>query len=103
MNKQRRKQIADVIKQVEAVQAELESLLDDVQGIMDEETEYRDNIPENMQGGDRYEMADNACSELEAAHETLGNAKDSLEEVVSSLDSNNEAHRSRMDRTDFDF
>ena len=56
-------------------------------GIMDEETEYRDNIPENMQGGDRYEMADNACSELEAAHETLDNAKDSLEEVVSSLES----------------
>lgn len=47
----------------------------------------RDNIPENMQGGDRYEMADNACSELEAAHETLDNAKDSLEEVVSSLES----------------
>lgn len=40
-----------------------------------------------MQGGDRYEMADNACSELEAAHETLDNAKDSLEEVVSSLES----------------
>lgn len=32
-------------------------------------------------------MADNACSELEAAHETLDNAKDSLEEVVSSLES----------------
>mgnify|MGYP002703753094 FL=1 len=78
MNKQRRKQISEVISRVETVQAELESLLDDVQGIMDEETEYRDNIPENMQGGDRYEMADNACSELEAAHETLDNAKDSL-------------------------
>ncbi len=67
MNKQRRKQISEVVSRVESVQAELESLLDDIQGIMDEETEYRDNIPENMQGGDRYEMADNACSELEAA------------------------------------
>ena len=87
MNKQRRNQISEVVSRVESVQAELESLPDDIHGIMDEETEYRDNIPENMQGGDRYEMADNACSELEAAHETLDNAKDSLEEVVSSLES----------------
>lgn len=87
MNKQRRKQISEVVSRVEAVQAELESLLDDIQGIMDEEKEYRDNIPENMQGGDRYEMADHACCELEAAHETLDNAKYSLEEVVSSLES----------------
>lgn len=50
MNKQRRKQISEVVSRVESVQAELESLLDDIQGIMDEETEYRDNIPENMQG-----------------------------------------------------
>lgn len=87
MNKQRRKQIVDVISRVETVQAEMESLLDDIQGIMDEETEYRDNIPENMQGGDRYEMADNACSELESAYDTLDNAKDSLEDAVSSLES----------------
>lgn len=87
MNKQRRKQISEVVSRVESVQAELESLLDDIQGIIDEETEYRDNIPENMQVGDRYEMADHACCELEAAHETLDNAKDSLEEVVSSLES----------------
>lgn len=87
MNKQRRKQISEVVSRVESVQAELESLLDDIQGIMDEEKEYRDNIPENMQGGDRYEMADHACCELEAAHETLDNAKYSLEEVVSSLES----------------
>ena len=57
LNKQRRKQISEVVSRVESVQAELESLPDDIQGIMDEETEYRDNIPENMQGGDRYEMA----------------------------------------------
>lgn len=87
MNKQRRKEISEVVRRVEAVQAKMESLLDDIQGIMDEETEYRDNIPENMQGGDRYEMADNACSELESAHDMLEQSKDSLEDVVSSLES----------------
>lgn len=87
MNKERRKQINEVISRVGAVQAEMESLLDDIQSITDEETEYRDNIPENMQSGDRYEMADNACSELESAHDTLEQSKDSLEDVVSSLES----------------
>lgn len=87
MNKQRRKEIQEVVKRVEAVQAEIESLLDDIQGITDEETEYRDNIPENMQGGDRYEMADHACCELEAAHDTLEQANDSLADAVSSLES----------------
>ena len=41
LNKQRRKQISEVVSRVESVQAELESLPDDIQGIMDEETEYR--------------------------------------------------------------
>lgn len=87
MNKQRRKEIKQVIDRLEEIRGEVGFLLDTIQGIMDEETEYRDNIPENMQGGDRYEMADNACNELESAHDTLDQVDDGLSEVISSLES----------------
>lgn len=87
MNKQRRKEIKQVIDRLEEIRGEVGFLLDTVQGIMDEETEYRDNIPENMQGGDRFEMADNACNELESAHDTLDQVDNGLSEVISSLES----------------
>ena len=47
MNKARRKNIQDVVNQLE----DLKSTLEDLQG---EEEEYRDNIPENLQGSVRY-------------------------------------------------
>lgn len=64
----------------------MESLLDDIQGVLDEETEYRDNIPENMQAGERYENADSACYSLQSAHDALEGAKDNLDDVRSSLE-----------------
>ena len=54
MNKARRKNIQDVVNQLE----DLKSTLEDLQG---EEEEYRDNIPENLQGSERYEKAEEAC------------------------------------------
>ena len=71
MNKARRKSIQDVADQLE----ELKSTLEDIQG---EEEEYRDNIPENLQGSKRYEKADEAC-------DTLSGAVDGLEDVITSL------------------
>ena len=86
MNKQRRRIIYEINTRLEAVQGEMESLLDDIQAVIDEETEYRDNIPENMQGGERYEMADSACDSLQSAYDTLESAKDNLDDVTSSLE-----------------
>ena len=71
MNKARRKNIQDVVGQLE----DLKSTLEDLQG---EEEEYRDNIPENLQGSERYEKADEAC-------DTLSGAVDGLEDIITSL------------------
>ena len=60
MNKARRKNIQDVVNQLE----DLKSTLEDLQG---EEEEYRDNIPENLQGSERYEKAEEACDTLSEA------------------------------------
>lgn len=50
MNKLRRKNIQEVIDKLTSLQNDLESLESDVESIQDEEIEYRDNMPENLQG-----------------------------------------------------
>jgi molecular chaperone GrpE (heat shock protein) len=72
MNKIRRKSLRDIIDQ-------LEELKDALDTLKEEEEEYRDNIPENMQGSERYEIAEAACDNLDSA-------VDSLDEVISYIE-----------------
>lgn len=72
MNRERRKNIQSIIDQLEKLSGAIEE-------IQYEEEEYRDNIPENLQSSERYEVADEAVSSLESAIS-------SLEEVIASLE-----------------
>lgn len=60
MNKERREKIRDLIGRVEGIRA-------DVEEIKDEEESYFDEMPENLQGGEKGEVAQNAIDELEEA------------------------------------
>ena len=60
MNKVRRKNLQSIIDRLEDIKADLEE-------ITYEEEEYRDNIPENLQGSEKYERADEACDNLNDA------------------------------------
>lgn len=75
MNNLRRKAIRKVIE-----------MLDDARILLDEiredEENYRDNIPENLSGSERYEKADEACYEMEDAVGTLEEMVSTLEEVI---------------------
>ena len=83
MNKIRRKEIMAAIKRLNTLSEsiltiesddwfdELRDIIEDVQIILDDETEYMYNIPENLQGGERYERAEEACDNLEEAIDTL--------------------------------
>lgn len=71
MNKIRRKNLQSIIDQLEELKSSLE-------GLQAEEEEYRDNIPENMQGSERCEKADEASG-------NLSGAVDNLEEVISGI------------------
>lgn len=71
MNNARRKNIQDIANQLDEVKSALEDVLH-------EEEEYRDNIPENLQGSARYDAADEAC-------DTLSGAVDGLEDIITSL------------------
>ena len=73
MNKERRKNLQSIIEGLEALKADLETLVE-------EEEEYRDNIPENMQSGERYERAEEACDAMQCA-------VDAFDEVISNIES----------------
>ncbi len=75
MNKIRRKNLQAIIDQLE----ELKGSLEDLQA---EEKEYRDNMPENLQGSERYERADAACDGLEEAVSGLEDVICSIEEAM---------------------
>lgn len=73
MNKARRKALDEVISKIE----EAKELLENLQA---EEEEYWDNMPENLQGSERYEAAD-------AAVDNMSSAVDALDEAISSIES----------------
>jgi len=76
MNKARREMIRKVIEKLDDARL----LLDEIR---EEEEEYRDNIPENLQGSERYEKADSAVYEMEDAVGALEEMVSNLEEVIS--------------------
>ena len=73
MNKAHRKALDEVISKIE----EAKELLENLQA---EEEEYRDNMPENLQGSERYVAAD-------AAVDNMSSAVDALDEAISSIES----------------
>lgn len=76
MNKARRKQLEEIIERIQGISEDLES-------IMSDEEEYRDNMPENLQGSERYEIAYNACYAMQ-------DALDNLEEAISNVETASE-------------
>lgn len=64
MNKQRRQEIQNIINSIEAIRPDIESVLND-------EREYRDNMPENLQSSEKYDIADAAVDNLESATEAI--------------------------------
>ena len=72
MNKARREKI-------NSVKEELANLSSVVEALRDEEQDYYDNMPENLQSSERAELS-------EAAIDALDTALDSMEEAVASLD-----------------
>lgn len=72
MNKNRRKQIDDILEQLNPLLLEIES-------IKDEEQEAYDNLPESMQNRDKGEKMSDAVNNLEYAFDSLTEIIDYLE------------------------
>ena len=86
MNKTRRQAIDKIIERIknELPLDVVDSILSDIEAIKGEEQESLDNMPENLQGSERYEISEAAVDSLDEAH-------DALEEIKNALDYLNEA------------
>lgn len=74
MNNFRRTEIKRIINA-------LEELKEDIDSLADEEQEYVDNFPENLQSSARYEAAEEALSNLNDAADYLDDVMDYLGEA----------------------
>lgn len=71
MNNTRRKEIRNIIDELETMAGRLDDLYSWLDELKSEEEEYRDNIPENLQGGIRYEESEEASDNMEYASDAL--------------------------------
>ncbi len=62
-------------KQLDEIETELQDLKERFETIKEDEEEYLNNIPENLQGSERYEVAEEAC-------DALGEALDYFDEII---------------------
>jgi len=74
MNKQRRECVDAIIEKLNDIQ----SMVNDV---LDEESEYRDNIPDNLRNSEKYENAENNCDNLQRAIDSIDEAVSYLQEA----------------------
>lgn len=76
MNQPRRKRLENISGKI----SELKDLLKEIR---DEEDEYKENIPENLWGSERYEKAEEVVEQLEEADDFLDQVIGLIDEVVS--------------------
>lgn len=86
MNAIRRKKLAALIDAIEDIKSQLEDQQSTLEELNDEEQEYFDNIPENLQSSERYERAETSSSALNEAYEALCDLLDQFESVTSSIE-----------------
>lgn len=86
MNAPRRKKLQAIIEAIEELKSQLEDQSSDLEELKDEEMEYFENIPENLQSSERYERAETSSSALEEAYDTLSELLDQLGDVTSSIE-----------------
>ena len=78
MNKARRKELETVISNLNEIQGkdDLYACINDLEKIRDDEQDYYDNIPENLQYSQRAEDSEAAIDNLEEALDLINEAYD---------------------------
>ena len=85
MNAPRRKNLSKIIAAIEDLKSQLEDQSCDLEELNDDEQTAFSNMPENLEGSERYERAETAASALEEALEALQEALDQLDTCVESI------------------
>lgn len=78
MNKARRKELSEVIRKLNIAKDrdDLYSIINELDSIKDDEQDYYDNIPENLQYSQRAEDSEQAIDNLEEALDLLNEVYD---------------------------
>lgn len=87
MNKYRRKEITELLFELEEVQTTLQNIQGKVDDILEEEQDCYDNIPENLRTTQTAENSEQSISDLEDAQYNFDRAMDCLDDVIVSLSS----------------
>ena len=95
MNKARRKELETVISNLNEIQGkdDLYACINDLKKIRDDEQDYYDNIPENLQYSQRAEDSEAAIDNLEEALDLINEAYD-----ADTLDMNDNFVQEAIDR-----
>lgn len=93
MNNKRRKEIKSCIVALCKTNSNIDVVLENLNDILMDEDYYRDNMPENLQGGIRYEESEEASDYLNDAISYLTDAldEDDITEKSSMIESAIEA------------
>lgn len=71
MNKARRASLKLTLSKIETLTAYIEEIKEDLQGVLDEEEEAYENLPESIQGSERGEQMQEYIEALEGAIDSL--------------------------------
>ena len=86
MNATRRKEISKVLKRLYELVEDMGDLLGDIETIKDDENEALENIPESLQESERYTQIENSANNIDEAYDVFSDMKDSLDDVINSLE-----------------
>lgn len=87
MNNTRRNQIRELISKLETINFELDVLRGEIESTKEEEQEYYDNIPENLQNSERAENSEYAIDDLDSAISNIENALEYTNDALNNLES----------------
>lgn len=86
MNNTRRRKIASIMADVEKLQQQMDSLLERIEEVVEQEQDALDNLPESLQDSERAEAMACAVDNLDEARAEVEGIKESLDNVSGYLE-----------------
>lgn len=85
MNAPRRKNLSKIIAAIEELKSQLDDQNTELEDLNDDEQTAFSNLPENLEGSERYERAEAAAMAMEEAMEALSEALDQLDSCIEAI------------------
>jgi len=80
------KSLEDIVAKLKAAQELIEQAKNDLDGLGDDAEEKVDNIPDNLQSGEKYDKAVERKDELQSQFSELDSLYDELDDIINDLE-----------------